>query len=126
MLRLLLDEHVPTPVGPQVRAHNPVISIQSLQEWEGGIYLRQADALILSVAHQQRLTFFTYDQKTIPRLLKDWAEEGIGHSGVILADRRTLAQNDIAGLVRRILAIWHVRGTEDWRDYVVYLYPQEQ
>jgi hypothetical protein len=121
MLRLLLDEHIPTAVGPQVRAHDPAISIQSLQEWERGIYLRTSDETIMSAAHEQRLTLLTYDQKTINPMLKHWGERGRDHSGVIFVDRSTLSQDDVGGLVRGILRIWSTFGSDDWLNRVTYL-----
>ena len=36
----------------------------------------------------QKLTLVTYDRRTIPPLLKDWAEEGRPHAGVIFVDEK--------------------------------------
>lgn len=121
MLRLLLDEHVPTAVGPQVRAHALALNIQSLQEWEGGIYLQAADEAIMGAAHEHRMTLLTYDRKTINPLLKRWGEQGRDHSGVIFVDRSTLSQGDVGGLVRGILRIWQAYGSDDWLNRVLYL-----
>ena len=72
LLRLLLDEHLSPTIAEHLRRRNPQIAILSLQEWEQGAYLRAEDALLLTVARQQRLTLVTYDQRTIVPLLKSW------------------------------------------------------
>jgi hypothetical protein len=63
----------------------------------------------------------TFDWRTIPPLLRLWAEQGINHSGVILVDERTLVQNDIGGLVGALCAVWKEQGHLDWTNRVVYL-----
>ena len=57
-------------------------------EWEAGSFLGQDDAACLQSAFAQRLTLVTYDRRTIPPLLKAWAEEGRHHGGVIFVDSR--------------------------------------
>ena len=53
----------------------------------------------LNEAAKQKLTLVTYDRRTIPPLLKAWAEEGLRHAGVIFVDDKTISPADIGGLV---------------------------
>jgi hypothetical protein len=92
-----------------------------MQSWEGGHFLSASDELVLQEAHKQRLTLVTFDLRTIPPLLRSWAEQGIDHSGVILVDDRTIAQNDIGGLVAALCAVWKAQRDLDWTNRVIYL-----
>lgn len=120
-LRFLLDAHLSPRIAEQIAEHNPTITIVSLQAWKRGAYLQAPDWQILETAQRQGLTLVTYDQRTIRPLLKDWGEQGIVHHGVILIDGRTIAPEDIGGLVRTLLTLCQVHGQEDWTNRVFYL-----
>jgi hypothetical protein len=121
VLRLLTDEQISPAVARQAPSRCRGISIVAMQSWEGGHFLSAADELVLQEAHQQKLTLVTFDRRTIPPLLRLWAEQGIDHSGVILVDEQTVAQNDIGGLVAALCAVWKAQGNMDWTNRVVYL-----
>ena len=59
--------------------------------------------------------------RTIPPLLKTWAEEGRTHGGVIFVDERTISPADIGGLVRALGELVKLAGSWDWMDRVVFL-----
>lgn len=102
MLRLLLDEHISADVAEGLRRRPKAPLVLSLGEWEEGRFLGMPDELILTAAAEQNLTLVTYDRKTIPPVLKAWAEENHTHSGVIFVDDKTIAPSDIGGLVRAL------------------------
>ena len=72
-------------------------------------------------ASKQGLTFVTYDLRTIPPLLRVWAEGGIEHGGLILVDNRTIPQGDVGGLARALCEIWRSENNKDWVNRVVFL-----
>ncbi len=119
-LRLLLDEHLSPAIAEQLRLHHPDVAIFSLQEWEGGAYLRAEDARLLEAAYRQELTLVTSDQRIIVPLLKSWAEAGIDHSSVIVVTRSS-DQRDVGGFITALVALWHDLGDLDWTNRVVYL-----
>ena len=121
MLRLLTDEHISPAVAMQAPSRCRGISIEAMRRWEGGHYLGATDQLVLQEAHRQKLTLVTFDLRTIPPLLRLWAEQGVDHSGVILVDEQTLAPDDIGGLVAALCAVWKAQGKEDWTNRVVFL-----
>jgi hypothetical protein len=121
VLRLLLDEHVAPEIAEQLPVHLPGVVVVALQDWEGGAYRGASDPDLLTAAAAQQWTLVTYDRRTITPLLKVWGEAGISHAGVIFVDERTLAQNDIGGLVRSLLRLWAAQASLDWTDRVVYL-----
>ena len=121
MLKLLLDEHVSPDVADGLRRRNPRLVVNSMTEWENGAFLGQDDYACLLGAAEQRMTLVTYDRKTIPRLLKTWAEEGRKHGGVIFVDEKTISPADIGGLVRALSQLYKETGRRDWTDRVVFL-----
>ena len=93
----------------------------SVLEWQDGRLSGVPDDLLLTEAHQHKLTLVTYDQATIVPLLKSWAEQGISHSGVIFIDDQTIRQNDFGGIIRALAQLWETGRRENWLSRVVYL-----
>jgi hypothetical protein len=104
MLRLLLDEHISPRVAEGLRRRAPSLVVHAMANWEGGNFLGQDDNACLMEAAHQRLTLVTYDRRTIPLLLKTWAESGRTHGGVIFVDEKTIAPADVGGLVKHSIA----------------------
>ena len=121
MLRLLLDEHISPAVASGLRRLRPSISICGLAEWEGGGFLGQDDAACLRRAAELRWTLVTYDRRTIPPLLKTWAEAGQDHGGVIFIDEKTIPPSGIGGQVRGLAALAREAASLDWTDRVIFL-----
>jgi hypothetical protein len=80
--------------------------------WEDGRFLGQKDAACMKEGTAQGLTLVTYDRRTIPPLLKAWAEEGRRHAGAIFVDERTIAPSNIGGLVLALAG--PVKETRHW------------
>jgi len=121
MLKLLLDEHISPDVADGLRRRNRSLVIHCMAEWERGDFLGQEDSACLLEAAEQRLTLVTYDRRTIPPLLKVWAEEGREHSGVIFVDEKTISPADIGGLVRALTQLFKETGKWDWTGRVYFL-----
>jgi len=121
MLRLLLDEHVARAVAAGLRRRDRTLVVRTAAEWEGGAFLGRDDAAFLREAAEQRFTLVTYDRRTIPTLLKTWAEEGRSHGGVIFVDEKTISPADVGGLVRALSALVRQTGNWEWVDRVVFL-----
>ena len=102
MLKLLLDEHISPEVARGLRRRDRSLIVYAMVDWEGGNFLGQEDSACLREAAAQGLTLVTYDRRTIPPLLKSWAEEGRRHGGVIFVDEKTISPADIGGLVRAL------------------------
>lgn len=121
MLRLLLDEHVSPDVADGLRRRTKSLEVHALGEWEEGRLLGQSDETILAVAAAAKLTLVTYDLRTIPPLLKMWAESDRHHAGVILVDGKTISSSDIGGLVQALGKLAREAATWDWTDQVIFL-----
>jgi hypothetical protein len=121
MLKLLLDEHISPDVAGGLRRRNRVIEIRYMVEWEDGYFLGQEDSACLREAAIQGLTLVTYDRRTIPPLLKTWAEEERPHGGVVFVDEKTISPADIGGLVWALTRLARETGNWDWTNRIYFL-----
>ncbi len=121
MLKLLLDEHISPDVAKGLRRRDRTITVHAMTEWADGNFLGQEDAICLKEATAQRLTLVTYDRRTIPPLLKAWAEEGRHHIGVIFVDDKTIAPSNIGGLVLALAGLVKEARNWDWTDRICFL-----
>jgi len=121
MLKLLLDEHISPDVADGLKRRHRSLVVHWMAEWENGDFLGQDDSSCLLEAAAQRLTLVTYDRRTIPPLLKTWAEEGRQHGGVIFVDEKTISPAEIGGLVLALSSLAKETGKWDWTDRVIFL-----
>ena len=121
MLSLLLDEHISHRVAVGIRLRDKKIIIRGMVEWENGSFLGQDDSVCLREALVQKLTLVTYDRRTIPPLLKNWAEEGRQHGGVIFVDEKTISQADIGGLIQSLAKLVKETRDLDWTDRIYFV-----
>jgi hypothetical protein len=121
MLKLLLDEHISPDVAKGLRRKDRTITVHAMTDWEDGNFLGQEDAAYLKEATVQRLTLVTYDRRTIPPLLKAWAEEGRHHVGAIFVDDKTIAPSNIGGLVLALAGLVKEARNWDWTDRICFL-----
>ena len=92
-----------------------------MADWENGALLGQQDSACLELAAVEGLTLATYDRRTIPPLLKTWAEQGREHAGVIFADEKTIAPSDVGGLMRALISLVKEAGRWDWKNRICFL-----
>ena len=121
VLKLLLDEHISPDMADGLRRRNRSLVIHWMAEWQGSDFLGKEDSACLLEAAKQGLTLVTYDRRTIPPLLKIWAEEGRRHGGVIFVDEKTISPANIGGLVRALIELSKETGKWDWTDRVYFL-----
>ncbi len=121
MLKLLLDEHISPDVASGLHRRNRTIEVRYMVEWEDGYFLGREDSSCLQAAGAQGLTLVTYDLRTIPPLLKTWAEEERTHGGVIFVDEKTISPADIGGLVWDLTRLARETGSWDWTNRIYFL-----
>ena len=90
-------------------------------EWESGNFLGREDSVCLLEAAKQFLTLVTYDRRTIPPLLKLWAEEERSHGGVVFVDEKTILPADIGGLARALISLADETGEMNWTNQAYFL-----
>ncbi len=118
-MRLLLDEHLsPAPVAALAKLG---VDAVALSTWQGGRYRESSDEVLLTAAASEKRILVTFDQRTIPPLLKGWAESGRAHAGVVFVDHRTIAPSAIGELARALAQLNERLGDLDWTDRTAYL-----
>jgi hypothetical protein len=121
MLKLLLDEHISPTVADGLCSHHRSLVVICMGQWEGGEFLGQQDSACLQQAAAHGLTLVTYDRRTIPPLLKAWAEEERKRGGVIFVDEKTIRPSDTGGLVRALSNLLRTTTKWDWTNRVCFL-----
>ena len=121
MVKFLLDEHIAAGVVAASRRYSAELFVAHLAGWEAGRLLGCSDVALLQAGAAAGLTLVTYDCRTIPRLLKEWTEQGRHHAGVVLVDSHTLRPSDIGGLAKALAHLARLSRSWDWGDRVVYL-----
>jgi hypothetical protein len=121
MLKLLLDEHISPAVANGLRRRNRGVEIRYMVEWEDGRFLGQEDSACLREAATQGLTLVTYDRRSIPPLLKTWAEEERMHGGVVFVDEKTISPANMGALVWALTSLARETGNWDWTNRICFL-----
>lgn len=123
MLALLLDEQISPKVVARVLERAPSIPIQCLATYREGALLGAPDALVLRTALRDGLTLVTYDVTTIPPILREMAEAGESHAGVIFVSSRTLPPSQFHRLAAALVALHAREAQRDWVNRTVFLQP---
>jgi hypothetical protein len=121
MLKLPLDEHVCPSVAVGLRRRQRSLTVDCMVDLENGQFLGQDDSACLEHAATLGLTLVTYDRRTIPPLLKAWAEEQCHHGGVIFIDEKTISPADIGGQIRALANLARETAKWNWTNRVCYL-----
>jgi predicted nuclease of predicted toxin-antitoxin system len=113
-VRLLLDAHVSgRSVGRPLGAHGHDVRALGQEPWNEGL----DDDQVLDLATADRRILVTHDVRTVPGLLRAWAEAGRPHGGVILV--HGVRHDEFGRLIRGILALLDERPRQaDWVDRV--------
>jgi len=118
-MRLLLDSHLPRALAEQLVSRN--VDTVHLADWMGGDMRSAADEQLLEAARLDGRVLVSADCRTLPPMLKEWAESGRSHGGVILIDGRRLHLSDVGALLRALCQLSARLPSDDWTDRVVYL-----
>lgn len=124
MLSYLLDENISFVVADQLTLKNPLIEARSVYRWQGGAFVGQEDGRLLRAATRDRLTLVTYDLRTIPLLLTEFAADNEAHAGVIFVDDASIRNDDFGGLITALLAHWSRYADENWENRIAFLEPK--
>ena len=118
---MLLDEHLTSDIARAARKLNRGLRIFSIHDWLAGHFVGAPDAEVLREAARQQMVLVTFDLKTVPLLLRSWADQGADHGGVVFVDDKTLAQNDVGGIARALCRLWKLQGDLDWTNRTFFL-----
>jgi len=120
-VRLLLDCHIAKATVQALRNSSFNLDAEHLAGWRSGAFLRASDEDILAACHRERRAFVTFDQRTIPDLLRLWAAEQWPHSGVIFGDENTVRPSHPGAVARALARLAKEVGDSDTTNLVRFL-----
>jgi len=122
-VKLLLDGHIKKAAVAALQRRCPGIEVAHLADWRGGAFRTAQDADILAACFEEGRSFVSYDQRTIPGLLRRWAAEERPWAGVIFGDTDTVPANDPGAVARALAALVEETAGSDMTNSVLYLRP---
>jgi len=99
-LRILLDVHIAPEVAHQLGALG--IDAVAVSLWQDGTFREADDEAILRAAYKDRRTLATFDVSSIPKLIRQFANDEVDHFGVIFVNSKTIPHANIGALVRSV------------------------
>lgn len=118
-MKFLLDVHIKKAAVVALKRRVLSIYVVHLADWRGGAFRGADDAEILRACFEENRVLVTYDQRTIPSLLRLWAAEERQHAGVIFGDQDSVPANQpgvVAGALAKLLT-----KTDEMMNLVRYL-----
>jgi hypothetical protein len=104
-LKLLLDVHIKKAAVAALTRAVSAVDVAHIADWKAGALRTAEDREILSACAEDNRVFVTYDQRTIPGLLRTWAAEERSHAGVILGDDDSVPSNDPGAVAKALKAL---------------------
>jgi hypothetical protein len=120
-VKLLLDVHIQKATVPALQRRCPTADIAHISEWKGGLFRTADDADILLACFSDNRVLVTYDQRTIPGLLRRWAAEERHHAGVIFGDSNSVPANDPGAVAAALSVLMQSMSGSDTTNVVRYL-----
>jgi len=122
-VKLLLDGHIKKAAVTALQKRCSGLEVAHLADWRGGSFRTAQDADILAACFEEGRSFVSYDQRTIPGLLRQWAAEERPHAGVIFGDSNTVPANDPGAVAKALAALIDEVSGLDMTNAILYLRP---
>ena len=120
-MRLLLDGHVKKAAVGAVQRLCPGVDVAHLADWRGSAFRTADDEEILAACLEERRVLVSYDQRTIPALLRRSAADEREHAGVIFGDDKSVPPGDAGALARALARLVQENAGADMTNAVLYL-----
>lgn len=120
-MKLLLDCHITKAVANTLQRRSRGLDVVHIADWRGGLYRAADDGDVLAACFDEGRILVTYDQQTIPVLLRRWAGEDKAHAGVIFGDANTVPPNRVGVVVSALAALVEELSDSDMTNVVRYL-----
>jgi len=125
-MKVLLETHIAKATVGAIAKAAPDIEAQHLARWRDGPMRSASDAELLTACHEEGRVLVTFDLRTIPSLLRQWAAEGRNHSGVIFGDDKTLKPSSPAMLAAALATLVAEIGEADTTNVIRFLTRPDQ
>lgn len=121
MLRLLLDENISPEIARQLARKAPGFTIIPMREWQNGRFMGVDDSVWIPELIRDKYTLVTYDRASIAPYLRQLADQGQDHAGIIFIDHKSIPQGNFGLIVKALLYIWKNESKATWKNRVIYL-----
>ncbi len=122
-VKLLLDVHITKAAVTALRGRCPGLDVVHLANWRDGAFRTAQDTDILTACFEEGRTLVSYDQRTIPGLLRRWAAEERPHAGVVFGDSNTVPASDPGAVARALSALIEEAASWDLTNAILHLRP---
>jgi uncharacterized protein DUF5615 len=119
-VRLLLDTHIAKGTVAALQRYCPGVDAAQIADWRGGRFRTADDAAILTACSEDGRVLVTYDQRTIPGLLRLWAAEERPHAGVIFCDENSLPARSAGAVAKALARLVHEMAGAEMTNVVRY------
>ena len=120
-MKLLLDGHIKKGAARALMRRCPSHDVAHIADWRGGAFRTAEDPDILEACFEEGRVFVTYDQRTIPGLLRHWAAEERSHAGVIFGDSDSVPPNNPSAVAAALSALIQETSRLDMTNVIRYL-----
>ena len=120
-LKILFDSHVKRAAVEVLRRRAVHLDAVHLADWRHGAFLHAEDTDILAACAEEGRAWLTYDQRTIPDLLRQWAAEQRSHAGVAFGDRHTVPPNETGAVAAALAQLVAEIADADTTNLIRYL-----
>jgi hypothetical protein len=120
-VKLLLDGHIKKAAVPALQSRCLGLEVIHISDWQGGLFRTADDQEILTTCFQENRVFVTYDQRTVPGLLRRWAAEERSHAGVIFGDSDSVPANNPGAVAAALSDFIQELSESDLTNVVRYL-----
>jgi hypothetical protein len=123
MRLFLLDCHIAKATVEALRKKLSSVRSEHLATWRDGAFLKSTDEEILAACQDEGHIFVTFDQRTIPDVLRRWAAEGRPHSGIVFGDENTVKPGDPGGMASALATLIKEIADIDSTNMIRFLRP---
>jgi len=120
-VKLLLDCHIKKASVQALQRLCPDADVVHVADWRGGALRSAEDAEILQACFEENRVLVTYDQRTIPVLLRRWAAEERPHAGVIFGDENSVPPSEPGAVAIALSHLVTEMTRLDMTNFVRYL-----
>ncbi len=117
----LLFVHIAKATVAALQGRYPGLDVVHLADWRGGAFRTAQDTEILTACCEEKRTLVSYDQRTIPVLLRRWAADERPHAGVFFGDSNTVPASDPSAVAKSLAALIEETSESDLTNAIMYL-----
>lgn len=120
---LFLDEHLSPALCELAEKLQANFKLIALQRFQQGVLRGEPDEEVLKFCQKNEWVLVTADLNTIPALLKEWADRGESHQGIIFISNKSIRAHESVRIIKGLIQLVEEfnQTSKNWKDHVFYL-----